>query len=139
MVSRWRDGRVAAVDHDPGIVAELEPMAAEVAELLDRVELTQALEAVWVRIRRLNRYVEETAPWNLAKDVAQVDRLDQVLATLIEGVRSVSVALHCFIPDSTTKLLTALGRPDLGWEAAAFAARGAGGQVEPIEPLFPKP
>ncbi|MEI6446823.1 MAG: methionine--tRNA ligase [Actinomycetes bacterium] len=139
MVSRWREGRVASVDHDPAIVAELGPMAAEVAELLDEVELTQALEAVWVRIRRLNRYVEETAPWNLAKDIAKVDRLDQVLATLIEGVRCVSVALHSFIPDSTTKLLAALGRPELGWEAAAFAASGSGGQVEPIEPLFPKP
>jgi methionyl-tRNA synthetase len=139
MVSRWREGRVASVDHDPAIVVELGPMAAEVAELLDEVELTQALEAVWVRIRRLNRYVEETAPWNLAKDIAKVDRLDQVLATLIEGVRCVSVALHSFIPDSTTKLLAALGRPELGWDAATFAASGSGGQVEPIEPLFPKP
>ena len=40
---------------------------SEVAELLDRAELSQALEAIWLRVRRLNRYVEERAPWQLAK------------------------------------------------------------------------
>ena len=139
MVTRWRDGQVAPGPLDPAISAELEPLAGEVAELLDRVELTHALEAIWVRIRRLNRYVEETAPWNLAKDEAQAARLDQVLATLIEGVRCVTVALHPFMPTSTLTLLEALGSPQIEWSAAEFDSAGPGGAVSPLEPLFPKP
>ena len=139
MVARWRDGNVPAVAHDPVIAADLGPMADEVADLLDRVEPTAALEAIWTRVRRLNRYVEETAPWNLAKDATETDRLDEVLATLVEGVRCVTVALHPFMPSSTGRLLDALGRPDTGWESASFAPHGQGGQVAGLEPLFPKP
>jgi len=139
MVGRWRDGNVAAVELDAEIAKELEPLADEVAELLGKVEPTHALEAIWVRVRRLNRYVEETAPWNLAKDEAEAERLDQVLATLVEGLRCVTVALYPFIPSSTTKLLDTLGRPDTSWSAASFDRSGPGGSVTPLEPLFPKP
>ncbi len=48
-------------------------LADEVVELLDRAEITQALERIWQRVRRLNRYVEEQAPWKLAKDPEQAD------------------------------------------------------------------
>ena len=139
MVNRWRGGKVAAVALDPEVAVDLEPMADEVSDLLDRVEPTQALESIWTRVRRLNRYVEETAPWNLAKDEAESARLDQVLATLVEGVRSVTVALHPFMPSATAKLLEAIGRPATDWDAARFNSSGPGGSVGELEPLFPKP
>ena len=57
---------------------------------MDRAEPTQALERIWRRVRRLNRYVEERAPWQLAKDPADAAALDQTLASLAEGLRTVS-------------------------------------------------
>ena len=51
--------------------------------MIDRAELTGALEVIWQRVRRLNRYVEERAPWQLAKDDARAEELDRVLATLV--------------------------------------------------------
>ena len=48
-----------------------------VSALLDKAEITQALEQIWMRVRRLNRYVEETAPWKLAKDETQGRRAAQ--------------------------------------------------------------
>ena len=48
--------------------ADFDGLAGEVCDLLDRAEITQALERIWQRVRRLNRYVEERAPWQLAKD-----------------------------------------------------------------------
>ena len=138
MVGRWRDGKVAATALDPAVGNDLSPLADEVAALLDKVEPTQALEAIWTRIRRLNRYVEETAPWTLAKDEAQAERLDQVLATLVEGIRVVTIALHAFMPVSTAKLLDALGVDDTSWAAAQWQADGPGGEVGALEPLFPK-
>jgi methionyl-tRNA synthetase len=124
MVQRYREGVVPAVATDPALDSEFEGLPQEIAALMDRAEPTQALEHIWRRVRRLNRYVEEQAPWQLARDPANADRLDQVLASLIEGLRTVNVMLEPYMPDSTAKLRAALGSP--------------GGAIEPLEPLFPK-
>jgi methionyl-tRNA synthetase len=123
---------------DPVLVADFEGLSERVAEVLGRAEATQALELIWQRVRRLNRYVEERAPWQLARDPAAADALDQTLASLVEGVRVLSVLLHPYMPSSTTKLLEAIGSPDTGYEGAAFAARGGGASVSELSPLFPK-
>jgi methionyl-tRNA synthetase len=124
MVQRYRDGVVPAVATDPALDAELQGLPQEIAALMDRAEPTQALEHIWRRVRRLNRYVEEQAPWQLAREPADAKRLDQVLASLIEGLRTVNVMLEPYMPESTAKLRAALGSP--------------GGSIEPLEPLFPK-
>ncbi|HEY1590612.1 MAG TPA: methionine--tRNA ligase [Solirubrobacteraceae bacterium] len=124
MVGRYRDGVVPAVDRDPALDAELEGLPQEVAALMDRAEVTEALEHIWRRVRRLNRYVEEQAPWQLARDPANADKLDQVLASLIEGVRTVNTMLEPYMPGATAKLRVALGAP--------------GSTVSALEPLFPK-
>jgi methionyl-tRNA synthetase len=139
MATRWRDGQLSPVTVDPAIHGELDGLAAEVSELLDRAELTQALEAIWTRVRRLNRYVEERAPWVLAKDPEQAGELDVVLGTLIEGLRAVTVVLHAFMPESTGRLLAALGEPEVDWAASACRPEVPAMAVQEIEPLFPKP
>ena len=48
-------------------------------ERLDQVEVSGALDEIWQRVRALNRFVQDQAPWQLSKDPAQADRLDQVL------------------------------------------------------------
>ncbi len=68
MVRRYRDGVLPAAPIDPELASDFEGLAEEVCRLLDRAELTQALDVIWQRVRRLNRYVEECAPWTLAKD-----------------------------------------------------------------------
>jgi methionyl-tRNA synthetase len=124
MVQRYRDGVVPAVARDPSLDADLEGLPADVAALMDRAEPTQALDRIWQRVRRLNRYVEERAPWQLARDPAAADKLDQTLASLVEGLRTITVMLEPYMPASTEKLLAALGSP--------------GGSISPLEPLFPK-
>ncbi|HEY7952423.1 MAG TPA: methionine--tRNA ligase, partial [Solirubrobacteraceae bacterium] len=69
-----------------------------------------------------NRYVEEEAPWVLAKDPARAGDLDRVLGSLIEGLRIVTTQLHPYLPASSERLLAALAEPVLA----------------PIEPLFPR-
>jgi methionyl-tRNA synthetase len=139
MIARYREGRVPQAPFDPELGASFDGLAAEVAALMDRTELSQALEAIWQRVRRLNRYVEERAPWQLAKDPAQADALDQTLASLAEGLRVLTVLLHPFMPASTQKLLAALGRPEVAYAGAEPAAHGGGAEVSSLEPLFPKP
>jgi methionyl-tRNA synthetase len=139
MIARYRDGQTPQAEVDPALAQDFEGLTAEVTELLDRAEITQALERVWQRVRRLNRYVEEQAPWKLAKDEASSDRLDSVLASLAEGLRVVTVLLHAYMPETTERLMGALGQ-DGGFAISGAEFGGqAGGAVSPLDPpLFPK-
>jgi methionyl-tRNA synthetase len=138
MIRRYRDGAVPRVDTDPALAAEFHDLPDQLARLLDHAEVTQALELIWQRVRRCNRYVEERAPWQLARDPGSADELDRVLASLAEAVRVLSVMLHAYMPSSTETLLDALRAPDPSWSRAAFAQRGALDSVAALEPLFPK-
>jgi methionyl-tRNA synthetase len=138
MVFRYRDGVVPGAPTDAVLAEDFDGLPARVAELLDRVEPTQALELIWQRVRRLNRYVEERAPWQLAKEPAAAGELDQMLASLVEGVRVVSVLLHPYMPSSTERLLNALRAPETSFEMAGFAERGCGRRLLELEPLFPR-
>jgi len=138
MVLRYRDGMIPRTDTDAVLAREFDGLATRVSALLDRAEATQALELIWQRVRRLNRYVEERAPWQLAKDPGAAGALDQTLASLAEGLRVISVLLHPYMPSSTQRLLDALGVPQVAFNGADFAGQGGGGSVVALEPLFPK-
>ncbi|MGI8413197.1 MAG: methionine--tRNA ligase [Solirubrobacteraceae bacterium] len=139
MIMRYRDGTIPAALTDPSLAGDFERLPERVAELLDRFEVTQALELIWQRVRRCNRYVEERAPWQMAKDPARAGELDETLASLAEGIRTVSVLLHPYMPATVGKLLDAIGAPGTGYPGASFADRGSGARVQALEPLFPKP
>jgi methionyl-tRNA synthetase len=138
MVLRYRDGVVPGVATDPALRSDFEGLAGDVAALLGRAEATQALELIWQRVRRLNRYVEEQAPWQLARDPDASKQLDRTLASLAEGVRALSVLLHPYMPASTVRLLDAIGSGDLDYASAEFGERPATAAVTALEPLFPK-
>jgi len=137
MIVRYRHGSVELGTLDDELAGDFEGLPERVAALIDGVELTGALEQIWSLVRRLNRYVEERAPWQLAKDEARAADLDRVLLSLAEGLRVVSVLLHPYLPDSTSNVLTALGAPDRSLANAPF---GMGGlrAVKAIPALFPK-
>src|ERR1700722_6264703 len=141
MIARYRDGHVPQVETDPVLQQEFAGLPEQVAELFDRAETTQALDVIWQRVRRLNRYAEERQPWQVAKDETRAGELDQTLASLYEGIRAVSVLLHPYIPESAEKLLVALGTPDSSYAAASYSAAGpltGGVTVAAIPPLFPR-
>jgi methionyl-tRNA synthetase len=136
MIVRYRDGVVGG-DLDGALAGDFDGLRERVSDLLDGVELTSALDEIWQRVRRLNRYVEEQAPWQLAKDPSRAGDLDRVLATLAEGLRVVSVLLHSYLPEATAKLLAALGASELSFAGAGFG-QGAIQRVHELDPLFPK-
>jgi methionyl-tRNA synthetase len=143
MVRRYRDGNVPQVAVDPMIAQEFDGLAEQVGDLFDRAETTQALDVIWRRVRRLNRYVEERQPWQLAKDESRGAELDETLTTLFEGLRVATVLLHPYMPDSTQKLLDSLGAPDNSYASAhlsagAVGALSGGVDLPQLEPLFPK-
>jgi methionyl-tRNA synthetase len=138
MIDRYRDGGVPEALPPEALSAEFEGLVEAVRDALDRVEITVALDEIWRRIKRLNRYVQDEQPWQLAKDDAQAARLDEVLYGLAEGLRVVSVMVHPFMPTSAERLLDALGRPDLSLEGARFGAVGGGASIGELGQLFPR-
>jgi methionyl-tRNA synthetase len=139
MLGRYTDGAVPAVEVEPALAGDFEALDTEVCALLDQAEITQALERIWQRVRRLNQYVEENAPWKLAKDPEQADKLNTVLRSLAEGLRVLTVLLTPYIPESAEKLLDALGAPKTEIAGAQFGSHPGGQPVKKLAPLFPKP
>ncbi|HET8975537.1 MAG TPA: methionine--tRNA ligase [Solirubrobacterales bacterium] len=136
MVGRYRDGVVPEAEAETDLIGAFEGAPGRVQALLDEAELTQALEEIWKLVRRLNQYVEETRPWDLAKDDAQSGRLDTVLYGLAEGLRVTTLLLHAYMPGATGRLLDALAEP--GRELAELASRPGGQTLGELAPLFPK-
>ncbi len=101
-------------------------MVARSAEQYAELNVTGALDTVWEFVRRLNRLVEEEAPWKLAKDEAQAARLDAVLNGLAAGLRLVAIAVYPVIPATAVEVLSRLGQAsgqaDLLLEKATWAS-----------------
>jgi methionyl-tRNA synthetase len=138
MIDRYRGGVVPDVDVEAELAADFDGLVEQVCTLLDRAEVTQALERIWERVRRLNRYVEERAPWQLAKDESRAAELDTTLRSLAEGLRCVTVLLLPYIPETAERLLAALGSDGAAIATAGYGAVGGGQTVERVPPLFPK-
>jgi methionyl-tRNA synthetase len=138
MIERYRDGVVPSTAPQAEIATEFEGLADTVRGRIDDVEITAALDEIWRRIKRLNRYVQDEQPWQLAKDESEAEHLDQVLYTLAEGLRVVSVLVHAFMPASAERLLAALGREDLSLDCAVLGATEGGAKVGELGQLFPR-
>jgi methionyl-tRNA synthetase len=140
MVARYRDGRLAAAPSPGGVLAAaIVPLADDVAARLDRFDVTGGLERIWEVVRALNREVETTAPWQLAKDEARAEELDRVLYDLVDGLRVVAVALAAYIPETSAAILAALQQPSaVDWSLVAYGLTEETDGIEAAPPLFPR-
>jgi len=139
MVSRYRDGRLARVEGSPELAAGADRVREGVAAGLDGWDITGSLDLIWDHVRALNRHVEQTKPWELAKDTANAGALDRVLYDLVDGLRVVAVALASYVPDTSLRILDALAQPhELAWENVAAGRTGAIEGLEQAPPLFPR-
>jgi methionyl-tRNA synthetase len=137
MLQRYRGGAVPQGPPDDALAGDFEGLRERVCEQIDRAALNAALDEIWQRVRRLNRYVEEQAPWQLAKDESRSEDLDRVLRTLAEGLRTIGVLLWAYLPASCERLLAALGAEDLALSGAELGV-GRIERARTIDSLFPK-
>src|SRR4051812_24892884 len=138
MIRKYRDGVVPRADVPQALTGEFEGFADQVCAAMDRTEISAALEAIWRRIRALNRFVQEQEPWKLAKDEAAAGQLDQVLYGLAEGLRVAGVLLLSILPEKADRLLVALGTEERSIDCARFGAVGGGATLGELEQLFPR-
>src|SRR5262249_57077889 len=98
-------------EEDVAVRAALERAARTVDEAMDDFAFQRALAAIWEFLGVVNRYVDASAPWTLAKDPAKRARLDAVLYTLAESLRVIAILIDAFLPDAAGKIRSAVGGP----------------------------
>jgi methionyl-tRNA synthetase len=90
-------------------------------------------------VRELNRHVERSKPWELAKHEDRKPDLETVLFDLADGVRAVAVALWPYLPETAPMILQSLGQsPDPAWAGVRPGGLVPAGGIEPAAPLFPR-
>lgn len=129
----------AAGEFDDDLVKTVSEMPAKVAACMDDLLIPQALQEVFKAIQRANKYIDETAPWALAKDEANRDRLAMVLYNLCEALRFATVLLAPFLPDTADKMAVQLGLSDAdrAWNDLRFDGK-ADYTVHKGDALFPR-
>ena len=93
-----------ADDIDNELIAMSEALRDKVAAFMDETQLNNALAEIFRVISRANKYIDETAPWVLAKDEANKARLATVMYNLLEAIRITSTLLSCFMPTTMPKV-----------------------------------
>jgi methionyl-tRNA synthetase len=112
---------------------------AAVERSMEEFAFQKALAGIWAFIATVNRYVDASAPWALAKDPAKRARLERVLATLADSLGFLGVVLEPFLPDAARKIREAIGASGpLTLEAAVVGRLGSVPRVSKISGLFPR-
>ena len=141
MQHKYFDGVIQPAHNTETVDSELCTMAQEtvkkVEALMDEFRIADALDAILSLARRSNKYIDETAPWVLAKDASLKERLGTVLYNLLESIRYLAVLLTPFMPDTAKAILTQLGTDANDYASlASFGALKAGDKVGTATPLF---
>ena len=145
MIEKYHGGVVThkegteAVDKE--FIALVNETVAVYSDAMDHMELNQAIKDVWNLIGRANKYIDETAPWILAKDPAQAERLQAVMYNLAEALRIIAILIAPFVPVTAPKIYEqlGLGKPESFFMAdAVWGKLATGTKVQKGEPLFPR-
>jgi methionyl-tRNA synthetase len=138
MLKRYRNGIVPAKSNE--LASDAAKAADETRALLKQNQLQAALQSIWGLVTRANQYVDQTAPFKLAKDPAQAQRLDEVLYNLTETCRVLAVLLWPFLPGTSVKIYTQLGltgSPQT-FDTSTWGGLPAGHAIGEPAPLFPR-
>ena len=112
-------------------------MPGKVEGKMNELKVADAIDEVFALLRRANKYIDETAPWALAKDEANKPRLGTVLYNLLEAIRMAAVALEPFLPDTSKRILEQIKTENGGLESLqSFGAVVPGIQLDAPQILF---
>ena len=148
MMVKYYDGVIPAVqNHDPEIAALALQIQDDYARSMAEFRLNIALESLWKLVARMNKYIDEKAPWTLAKaanvgDEAGKEQLAQVLYACLEVTRIVSLLISPFMPVAADAIRSQLGMTgtiqEARWNDLTWGGLIAGTRVAPPNPIFPR-
>ncbi|MBQ8757680.1 MAG: methionine--tRNA ligase [Oscillospiraceae bacterium] len=141
MTNKYFGGEIQTPNTPDSLDEELKAVALampkKVEEKMDELKVADAIDEIFVLLRRANKYIDETAPWALAKDESNHPRLGTVLYNLLEAIRFAAIALEPFLPETTGKILAQINAENGGLESlTSFGVLQAGKKVGPGEILF---
>ena len=147
MINKYFDGVIPAYSGSNG---EFEQSLLEVNRstvekyvgAMEKMEFSVALSVLWQLVSRTNKYIDETQPWQLAKEEAQVDQLKAVMVHLAESLRRIAIMLQPFLTRTPKEIFSQLGVEAEGlttWESMnEFGVIPAGTVVKKGNPIFPR-
>lgn len=147
MIDKYFDGVLpssgdGSTDYDNLLREAAAVAVAKAEEALEKMEFSVALTAIGALVSRTNKYIDETAPWALAKDEANKGALASVMYHLAESLRIVSVLLQPFLTLAPAKIWAQLGiaqGPLTTWDSSAqFGLLSPGTRLAKGDPLFPR-
>ena len=141
MTNKYFEGTVMAPTCKEALDDELAAFALETVKTVDSkinsYHIADAVDAVISLAKRCNKYIDETAPWVLAKDEAKKERLGTVLYNLLEGIRFISVLISPFMPDTSKAILEQINCDVDSYDSLSeFGALVSGNKVGTATPLF---
>jgi methionyl-tRNA synthetase len=147
MVIRYFDGTIPTPSSPKEIDQRLQEVSlkilAHLPEQMNDLSFNKALGTIWEMVSASNKYVDETAPWSLAKDEKDRPRLATVLYQTLESLRIIALFLAPFMPSTAEKMWSQLGMEGNLWEKR-LEEDGKWGGLKPGEkvvkpmPLFPR-
>ena len=143
MVQKYFGGSIPAEREAGEFDADLKALAAATktdAEVeLDKLNFSVALTNIWKFVSRTNKYIDETAPWSLAKDEASKARLAEVMYNLCESIRIISVLIAPFMPETASKIRAQLGVSEsFEWEESGIFGKEETYTVVKGDIIFPR-
>lgn len=141
MVEKYFDGIVptnyASTPFDLDLEKVAENAIIETTKEFDKFQLQNAINQTWTLIRRANKYIDETAPWALAKDESKKEELKSVLYHLVEVLRVSASLVSPYLVESAPKILEALGLENekLSYVNLTYGLKYEA-KVKKMDPLF---
>lgn len=141
MSNKYFDGEIMQPTATEAVDDELKAVALDtvknVDKLLNEYRMSDAIDAVISLARRSNKYIDETAPWVLAKDEANKERLGTVLYNLLESIRYIAILISPFMPETAEKIFEQINSDVKDYSSLeSFGGLKAGAKVGTPTPLF---
>ena len=129
----------AVSPYDEDVEKKLKETKLEYEKAMDEYHPALAIQVIWKFISRLNKYIDETTPWILAKEENK-DALQNVLYHLLEGIRNISIMIQPIMPSTTQSIFDILNvESDVQtYESLEFGQKGEFLKIKRSQPLFPR-
>ena len=145
MVGKYFGGKLpeaqAAGDFDDSLAELASETKSLVEASMDAMQFSTALTDLWKFVSRTNKYIDETAPWVLAKEESNAPRLGRVMYNLCEALRHISIMLAPFLPDTSDKIAAVLGLSEeqRTWQSLdKWGVLCPTAEIGKTDPIFPR-
>jgi len=147
MVDKYFDGVIPAYKESAGefeqeLLRVNKETVKQYEEAMEKMEFSVALTSIWQLVSKSNKFIDETQPWNLAKDESKINELGSVLSHLAESLRRIAILLQPFLTQAPKEIFKQLHVNEdslTSWDSLEeFGTIPAGTKISKGDPIFPR-